>query len=118
MGQVSEKVAAAALLLGLAFTAGCEDRRYVEPVVPPPVKGAPALEIPPVRPGVDVEVNTPAGRVDVDGANASPAAPHRDIKVDVGGGNVEIDVDGKPLVERIRERREERNLPPAPTPVP
>jgi hypothetical protein len=105
MVLVSSKVfAAGAVLIGVGFgvTAGCEDRRYAEP--------APGTVIAPAAPGVDVDVNTPAGRVTVDGAS-SPVAPHRDVKVDVGNGKVEVDVDGKPLVERIRERREERNLP-------
>jgi len=93
--------------VGLTFTAGCEDRRYVEP----------APVVTPATPGVDVDVNTPAGRVTVDGS-ASPVAPHRDVKVDVGNGKVEVDVDGKPLVERIRERREERNLAPVLPPTP
>jgi len=104
-------LAAGALSLCLAIAAGCEDRRYV---VEPPV--APGTELVPDRPGVDIDVNTPAGRVKVDGAT-SQVAPHRDVKVDVGGGKVEVDIDGKPVLERIRERREERQLevnPPTP----
>jgi len=101
MVVMKRSLAAGALLVGLAIAAGCEDRRYVEPPV------APGTEIAPASPGVDVDVNTPAGRVKVDGA-ASPTAPHRDVKVDVGGGKIEVDVDGKPVLERIRERREAR----------
>lgn len=89
---------------------GCEDRRYVDPAV------APGTEVKPTPPsGVDVDVNTPAGRVKVDGGSAkSPVAPRREVKVDVGHGNVEVDVDGKPIVERIRERRAEEATTPTP----
>lgn len=98
-------------LLGFVFAIGCEDRRYVEP--------APASEptISPDAPGdVDVDVNTPLGHVKVDGERAGSAAAPRDVKVNVGNGGAEVDVNGKPILERIRERRQEQKELPAATP--
>lgn len=46
-----------------------------------------------------------AGRVKVDGGVHSPLAPQREVKVDFGSGKVDVDIDGKPLMERIPERR-------------
>lgn len=99
---------AGALLVAIAVAAGCEDRRYVEPSRSTRTTSTGTTEVVPVEPGLDVDVNTPAGRVHVDG-ETSAGTPRRDVKVDVGAGGVEVDVNGKPLVERIRERRAERN---------
>jgi|GEM_PF-5427370 len=96
-------------LVLVAAAMGCEDRRYVEPAPGGPV--VPGQVTPPSK----VDVNTPAGRVTVT-EDAPLLVPRREVNVDVGNGGVQIDVDGKPLVERIRERREEQkdSLPPAP----
>src|SRR6185295_2322982 len=62
--------------------------------------------------GVDVDVR-PLDQKKVDVDVARPRDDKK-VEVDVGRGGVKVDVDGKPLRERIDERREERRESPQP----
>lgn len=95
----------AATLVTLGATVGCSDyygegteRRSSSRVV----------EETGVPDGPRVRVNAPGVTVDTD--PASPAAPgaKRKVDVNVGPGDVRVDVDGKPLRERLRETRAPR----------
>jgi hypothetical protein len=76
-----------------ALSAGCKDQRIDH-------APAPKHELKVDAPGVNLQVDTPA---------AAPAVPRaaNEVDVDVGPGGVQVGVDGQPLRERIRERREE-----------
>jgi hypothetical protein len=76
-----------------ALSAGCKDQRIDHTATP-------KHEVKVDAPGVNVQVDAPA---------AAPAVPRaaNEVDVDVGPGGVQVGVDGEPLRERIRERREE-----------
>jgi hypothetical protein len=82
-----------AILVGLAGLAGCKDHRINEPATPSAPK---------------VNVDVPGAHIGVEGQPESVAPHSRAIDVKVAPGDVKVNVDGEPLGERIRERREER----------
>jgi hypothetical protein len=76
----------------LLASAGCEEKR-IDTV--PPAGRETKIEVP----GADIRIEGPA----------TPVVPRSGdgVDVNVGPGGVQVDVDGAPLRERIRERREE-----------
>jgi hypothetical protein len=76
----------------LLISAGCEEKRID---TAPPAGRETRIQVP----GADVRIKGPA----------TPVVPHSGdgVDVNVGPGGVQVDVEGAPLRERIRERREE-----------
>ncbi len=81
-----------ALLALVVFSAGtgCKDKR---------INSAPAE-------GRDITVEAPGADVHVGGEPATPVSPHGDegVVVNVGPGGVQVDVEGTPLRDRLREQ--------------
>jgi hypothetical protein len=84
---------AALLASALLVNSGCKDKR-IDSV------NSPDREVTVEAPGADVRVNSPP---------ATPLVPRpgEGVDLNVGPGGVQVDVEGAPLRERVRELREE-----------
>ncbi|HEY4310023.1 MAG TPA: hypothetical protein VGN12_11270 [Pirellulales bacterium] len=82
-------------LIGITLlaSAGCDEKKRIDDN--PPVGRETKIDVP----GADIRIEGPA----------TPVVPRSGdgVDVNVGPGGVQVDVDGAPLRERIRERREE-----------
>lgn len=84
-------IVAAVLSVLLSASTGCKDKR---------IDRAP-------EPGREVTVEAPGTEVHIDRQPAIPVTPRpaEGVDVNVGPGGVQVDVEGTPLRDRLREKR-------------